>query len=235
MEHNLNLFDYVRIDHFRAFASYWEIPADEKTAVKGRWVKGPDEDFFWILNNYFASKQKDSFDKSTSSVINLPIIAEDLGYITDDVRELIKKLDFPGMKILLFAFGEDNPHHPYLPHNFKTNCIVYTGTHDNNTVRGWFENEASHKDKMRLFSYLGNEFGPTKISWEFIKLAMKSKANIAIIPMQDVLSLKANARMNIPAKPKGNWCWRISTRKMTSLPEKKLLQLCAANGRCDKP
>ncbi|MBE0478944.1 4-alpha-glucanotransferase, partial [Candidatus Aerophobetes bacterium] len=132
VKHNLTLFDVVRVDHFRGFMACWEVPAGERTAVKGKWVEAPGEDFFHTLGRHLPY---------------LPIIAEDLGVITPDVREVMQKFDFPGMRVLLFAFGEDNPAHPYLPHNYVKNCVVYTGTHDNNTARGWFEKEAAMEEK----------------------------------------------------------------------------------------
>jgi 4-alpha-glucanotransferase len=198
LAHNLELFDIVRIDHFRGLVAYWEIPANEKTAINGRWVQVPVYDFFNCL-----SQTLDHFKQSGR------IIAEDLGIITPDVVEVIKRYGFPGMKVLLFAFGEDNPKHPYLPHNFQPNCVVYTGTHDNNTVKGWFENEAFNKEKERLFNYLGHEVSGSEVHWELIQLAMKSAADLAIIPMQDILGLGQETRMNRPAVKQGNWRWRL--------------------------
>jgi len=149
------------------------------------------------------------------------MIAEDLGIITPDVKEVMQRFGFPGMKVLLFAFGEDNPAHPYLPHNYNSNCVVYTGTHDNNTVRGWFDKEAKPEDKKRLFEYLGREIKAKELAWELIHLAMKSAANIAIFPMQDILGLGQAARMNKPATKKGNWQWRLLSKQLSlSLAEK---------------
>lgn len=215
IDHNLKLFDIIRIDHFRGFIAYWQIPASEETAVKGKWVKAPAEDFFQTLLKRFPTSQ---------------IVAEDLGIITPEVKRIIKKFGFPGMKILMFAFGEDKPEHPYLPNNFIENCVVYTGTHDNNTIRGWFENEADNTSKKRLFLYIGKECAADELNWEFIKLAFKSIAKIAIIPMQDILGLAANARMNLPSTLGGNWSWRFLEPALT--PEikqrlKGLTQECA--------
>ncbi len=192
--HNLSLFDVLRLDHFRGFVAYWEIKAGEKTALKGKWAKIDAVSFFDTL---FSHYEKERF------------IAEDLGDITPDVREIIKRYSLPGMKILLFAFGDDFPYGEYLPSVFKENCVVYTGTHDNNTVRGWWENEAGNKEKNRIFEYLGKKIKTADISSEFIRLAMFSPADTAVIPMQDILGLGADARMNTPAVRKGNWEWRL--------------------------
>jgi len=196
VRHNLQLYDHLRIDHFRGFVQYWEIPANEPLASSGKWVEVPTRDFLDTLKRTFNP---------------LPIIAEDLGVITDDVREIMTEYDLPGMKVLLFAFGEDIEKHPYLPHNFARHCVVYTGTHDNNTVRGWFENEASPKEKENLFSYIKHEVAARDIHWAFVEIAMMSKADIAILPMQDVLGLGQEARFNKPATTRGNWQWRMSS------------------------
>jgi len=191
---NLELFDIVRIDHFRGFSAYWEIPAEEPTAVRGEWVEVPGEDFFRVLLGHFPDP---------------PIVAEDLGTITQDVRELMDHFSLPGMKLLVFAFGDDLATNPYIPHNHVKNCLIYTGTHDNNTVRGWFETELTEDDKGRLFRYLGREVGQGEIHHEMIRLAMMSVANTAIVPMQDILGLGEEARMNRPARSDGNWQWQL--------------------------
>ncbi len=214
--HNLRLFDVVRIDHFRGFVGYWEIPADENNAVKGEWKMAPAEDFFRVLK-----------DKNP----HLPLIAEDLGIITPDVREVMEHFAFPGMKVLLFAFGEDDSMHPYLPHTYDENCVVYTGTHDNNTVRGWFEREAKPAEKKRVFRYIGRKVKKREIHWEFIRLAMQSVAKTAVIPMQDVLGLGKEARMNLPATGKGNWEWRLLPSQITSHLAKKISSITETYGR----
>lgn len=198
--HNLALFDVLRVDHFRGFVAFWEVPATEQTAVNGHWVQAPAEDFFTVL---------------TRSLSNLSIIAEDLGTITPDVKEIMKRFGFPGMRVLLFAFGEDLPTHPYLPHNYVPNCVVYTGTHDNNTVKGWFESEAGPSEKQRLFRYLGREVSAENVHSELIRLAMESIANTVVFPMQDVLGLGEEARMNRPASRAGNWEWRLLPEQLT--------------------
>jgi 4-alpha-glucanotransferase len=135
------------------------------------------------------------------------------------------------MKVLLFAFGEDHPMHPYLPHTYERNCVVYTGTHDNNTIRGWFEKEASSDDKRRLSRYLGRPVGPDEIHWELIRLAMGSVANTAIFPLQDILGLGEESRMNRPATTWGNWEWRLKPDQLTQAVSDKLLEMTETYGR----
>lgn len=214
--HNLELFDVMRIDHFRGFVAFWEVAVVEKTAVKGRWMSAPAYDFFNVLINRFG---------------RMPIIAEDLGIITDDVREVMRHFAFPGMRVLLFAFGDDSPTHPYLPHNYVQNCVVYTGTHDNNTARGWFDSEAASLEKERLFRCVGHEVSSESVNWELIQLAMRSIANTVIIPMQDILGLGAAARMNQPAQPRGNWVWRLKLQQLSPDIEKMLADITETSGR----
>ena len=216
MEHTLNLFNVLRIDHFRGFVAYWEVPAGEKTAINGRWVEVPVEDFFNALLKRFSY---------------LPIIAEDLGIITPDVREVMNHFEFPGMKLLLFAFGEDHPMHPYLPHTYEKHYVAYTGTHDNNTIKGWFEKEATPEDKRRLFRYLGREVPLEELHWEMIRLAMMSVANLVIFPMQDLLGLGEKARMNRPATKEGNWRWRLLPQQLTPLLTRRFLEMTEIYGR----
>jgi len=196
LQHNLRFCDIVRIDHFRGLVAYWEVPAEEETAVNGKWVSAPVDDFFHHLLRKFAC---------------LPIIAEDLGTISADVRETMRRYRLPGMRVLLFAFGEDFPNGAFLPHNHVKNCLVYTGTHDNNTIRGWFETEATSETRANLLKYLGDRANVTaeRIHWELIRLAMMSVADTAVIPMQDLLGLGTEARMNNPSRPAGNWHWRL--------------------------
>ncbi len=216
IEHNLKLFDVVRIDHFRGFVDYWEIPAQEQTAVNGDWVKVSYDDFFTTLLKKFGS---------------LPIIAEDLGIITAEVSEAMNTYEFPGMKVLLFAFGGDLKTHPYIPDNYIKNCVAYTGTHDNNTVRGWIEHEATDREKGNLWEYLGGEVPREELPWELIGLLMKSVANTVIIPMQDVLGLGQQDRMNLPGTPSGNWRWRLLPAAITSSLSKKVSQLTELSKR----
>lgn len=216
MKQNLKLFDMVRIDHFRGFVAYWEVPSSEQTAVNGRWIEAPVEDFFTTLFKHFPY---------------LPIIAEDLGTITPDVREIIHHFEFPGMRLLLFAFGWDLPTNPYAPHNHIKNCVVYTGTHDNNTVRGWFEKEIPPEDKKRLFNYLGREVSGQDIHWELIKLAMMSVAKMVILPMQDILGLGEESRMNRPSTTKDNWLWRLLPEQITPSLVQKFREITEIYGR----
>ncbi len=214
--HNCTLFDALRIDHFRGFVAFWEVPYGEKTAVNGRWVTVPAENFFATLSREFPS-------------INL--IAEDLGYITPDVRDIMQRFGFPGMRVLLFAFGEDQPAHPYLPHNYIPQCVAYTGTHDNNTARGWFEHEATPQDRQRLCRYLGRETVSKHVHADLLRLAMGSVANMVIIPMQDILGLGQEARMNRPSTVSGNWEWRLVPEQLTSECGEFLRELTCIYGR----
>jgi 4-alpha-glucanotransferase len=216
MKHNLLLFDFVRIDHFRGFVAYWEVPAGHETAMRGKWVQVPHEGFFQELFRQipFAA-----------------IFAEDLGYITADVREVVSKHNFPRMVVLHFAFDGDPARNPYMPHNYTENLIVYTGTHDNNTTRGWFEKDIGKQTRQNLFNYLGRRVSASEVSWELMRVAMASVARVAIIPMQDVLGLGAPARMNLPSKHDGNWRWRMRPGQTTGRLAERLHKLTAAYGR----
>jgi 4-alpha-glucanotransferase len=216
IQHVLSLYDTIRIDHFRGLVAYWEVPAHEVNAINGRWVDVPSDDFFTRLCA--------SFSHST-------IIAEDLGIITDDVRRVMNMFKFPGMKVLLFAFGDDNPMHPYLPHTYEKNCVVYTGTHDNNTVRGWFDHEATIQNKSRLFRYLGKAVRSHQISNELVRLAMMSVADSVIIPMQDILGLGKEGQMNKPSTISGNWEWRFHPSVITIKITDHFRSLTMASGR----
>ncbi|TVM31596.1 4-alpha-glucanotransferase [Oceanidesulfovibrio marinus] len=186
--------DSVRLDHFRGFAAYWEVPADHETAQHGSWVEAPGEALFATLYKTFNC---------------VPIIAEDLGVITADVRELKDRFGFPGMKVLLFAFGDNIAQSPYIPHAVEENSIIYTGTHDNNTFNGWFFGEASQDDKERFKQYCGLSTDPHHPHRHAIRLAMTSVSRTALFPMQDVFGLGSDSRMNVPAVAGGNWTWRM--------------------------
>lgn len=216
MRKSLERCHVLRIDHFRGFVSSWEVPAGQKTAVKGKWADAPGDDFFRALIKYIP---------------NPALIAEDLGYITADVRELLGKLGLPGMKVLLFAFGEDIENNPYIPHNVGENSVIYTGTHDNNTSRGWFEEEASDADKERLFSYLGRKVNARRINWELLRLAMGSVSSIAVFPMQDILGLGADSRMNDPAGNHPSWQWRLKPGELDRKAGERLRELTRLYGR----
>lgn len=216
IEHSLKLYDILRIDHFRGFIGYWEVPSQHKTAKNGKWVKAPAMDFFSRLKERFCP---------------FPIIAEDLGFITPAVKKVMSHFGFPGMKVLLYAFGRNDSMHPYLPHNCEENCIAYTGTHDNNTVRGWFEKEAKPKERRRVFRYLGRRVSEREVHWELIRLVMMSVASTVIIPMQDVLGLGEKARMNRPASSKGNWEWRLLPQHLTARHAEQLSEITEVYGR----
>ncbi len=212
----VSLHDMVRIDHFRGFIDYWEVPAGEPTAERGTWVDGPGMDFLLRLARRSPC---------------LPIIAEDLGANTPPVQQALDRLDLPGMRILLYAFGRALPESPHIPHNHIRHCILYTGTHDNNTVRGWFDREASREDKNRFFDYIGRRVPPGRVHWEFIRLAMSSVAGIAIIPMQDLLGLGEEARMNLPGTTEGNWEWRMLQEQFAGAPTDALRLMTVLSGR----
>lgn len=214
--HNLRYFDMVRLDHFRGFVAYWEVPASEETAVNGKWVKAPARALFNTLLKRFPF---------------LPMIAEDLGIITPDVREIMNGFGFPGMKLLLFAFGDDPATNPYIPHNHVKNCVVYTGTHDNNTTRGWFEQDATDWEKENLLRYLGRGIDGTSVSWELVRVAMMSVAGAVVIPMQDFLDLGAEARMNTPATPFGNWEWRVAGEQLAGPVAERISGMTRLYGR----
>ena len=194
IEHNLDMFDSVRLDHFRGFAGYWEIPANEETAVNGKWVDVSGHALFSAI----ARRRP-----------NLPIIAEDLGVITPDVRELQRKLDFPGMAVLQFGFGGNLMENPHAPFMHCHNQVVYTGTHDNAPTRGWFAHSASWEEKSKLAAYVGYEITEDNAPATLVRLALASVADMAIVPVQDILGLDMHARMNTPSTTEGNWCWRL--------------------------
>ncbi|HBA33229.1 MAG TPA: 4-alpha-glucanotransferase [Gammaproteobacteria bacterium] len=186
----LELSDLTRIDHFLGFSSSWEIPAHEMTAIHGYWVNGPGDVFFESLQKSFSP---------------LPLIAEDLGIVTDDVVRLRERFELPGMKILQFAFDSDSSN-PYLPHNHQPNGVIYTGTHDNNTTMGWY-NGLPDRVRQRVHTYFGES--PEPMPWLLIRGAFASVCHLAIVPMQDLLSLGAEHRMNVPGTTEGNWSWRF--------------------------
>jgi 4-alpha-glucanotransferase len=208
------LTDIVRLDHFRAFAAYWAVPAGEKTAINGRWLPGPG---------------KKLFDAVRAELGKVPLVAEDLGTITPDVRRLLTKLGLPGMKILQFAFYEADS--PYLPHRHVPNAVVYTGTHDNDTTRGWWAT-LDPKARWRVSSYLGSD--GAEIEWDLIRAAYGSVADRAIVPLQDVFGLGSEARMNTPAEAHGNWSWRVRDEDFRNDRNARLLELAQMTGRGKK-
>ena len=207
---NLQLVDWLRIDHFRGLAAYWEIPVNEKTAINGHWIKAPIIQFIKSLMCKFP---------------HLPFIAEDLGIITEDVARIIEKYHFPGMRVLLFAFGDDFPDSTHLPHHHITNCVVYTGTHDNNTIQGWINQELNSKLKKHLSQYLGKARLSDESHWDLIRMAQGSVARLAIIPIQDILGLGEESRMNHPANSQNNWRWQLTSEQISELKKKALPRL----------
>jgi 4-alpha-glucanotransferase len=209
----LDYIDIIRIDHFRGFQAYWAVEQGEATAIAGKWIEAPGEALFKVLNDKLGK---------------LPVLAEDLGVITPEVEALRDKFEFPGMKVLQFAFGSDRGN-PFLPFNYPRNCVVYTGTHDNDTTVGWF-NQLSDYEKSAVLNYLGCTC-PEGIHWDLIRLALSSVANQAIIPLQDVLELGTEARMNYPSKPEDNWDWQYQPDALTSELRSHLKTLTETYGR----
>lgn len=208
IQRTLMMVDIVRVDHFRGFEGYWEIPAREATAEHGRWVKAPGDALFEAINRALGK---------------LPIIAEDLGIITPEVEALRLKFGFPGMKVLQFGFALDNDP-KYLPHSFERDFIVYPGTHDNNTVFGWFNEEVrTGPEKWNCLRYLGTD--GHDLAWDFIRMAWRSVANQAVATLQDVMSLGNEARMNFPSVPSGNWQWRYTSDMLTDALLARLREL----------
>jgi len=209
---NLHLYDIIRIDHFRGFYNYWEVPGGAETAVNGRWVDGPRTHFF---------------DTVLSALKELPLIAEDLGEPDPGVYELRDYYNFPGMKVLQFAWGSDGAD-PFLPQNYDKNCVVYTGTHDNDTTQGWYRT-TSEKERDYLRRYLrvdGND-----VTWDMMRLAMMSCANRAIVPLQDCMNLGSEARMNTPATSSGNWTWRFRSDQLGDSIKAGLAEMAELYGR----
>jgi len=212
MRRTLDLSDVVRVDHFRGFAGFWEIPADARTAIEGRWVDGPGAKLFDALKRAIPS---------------LPIIAEDLGVITEDVVTLREQFQLPGMKVLQFAFGggDDNP---FLPHNYVENCVAYTGTHDNSTTVGWWHGLQQH-ERDCVTNYLNTDI--SEIHWAMIAALQVSVANTVIFPLQDVMGLDDSNRMNFPGKMEGNWAWRFRWEELRDSDSIRMHELTQQNGR----
>lgn len=219
----LDLYDMVRIDHFRGFDEYYTIPFSHVNARNGEWVKGPGIDLFNALNEEFG---------------DMNIIAEDLGFLTDSVRDLLKATGYPGMKILQFGFGKDNEDSEYLPHNYPRNCVVYTGTHDNDSIKGWLSSYESEEDRQTVIDYLGLDVDASEpldtikdINWKFVQMCMNSVADYCIIPMQDILGLSSESRMNIPSTVGNNWKWRIKKGAFDDEIIERLRTLTRVSGR----
>jgi 4-alpha-glucanotransferase len=212
----LNLYDVVRIDHFRGFADYWEVPAGEETAINGRWVDGPGADFFHAVK---------------SGLGELPIIAEDLGDLSPAVAVLRNQFALPGMKILQFAFSSDASD-KFLPHNYKTNFVVYTGTHDNDTSWGWYQVSSQERERDYFRRYLRT--GGEDVPWSLIDAAFRSVAVMALAPLQDVLGLGTDTRMNLPGRADGNWQWRFVPEQITGHVIERLREVTTIYGRDPK-
>lgn len=219
----LDYVDIIRIDHFRGFESFWaveldsEVEPEQRTAEKGEWVEAPGKEFFERLREKLGK---------------LPILAEDLGVITPEVEALRDHFEFPGMKILQFAFGSD-PGNPFLPFNYGRNCVVYTGTHDNDTTMGWFETREEW-EREAILRYLG-QISPDGIHWDLIRLAYSSIADLAILPVQDLLGLGTDARMNFPGKAEGNWAWRYWSGALNHELGDRLRSMVQTFGRAPQP
>src|SRR2546423_7056355 len=215
--------DIARIDHFRGFAACWEIPGGDTTAERGRWVEAPGWELFTAIREALGE---------------LPIIAEDLGVITPDVEKLREDFGFPGMRILQFAFSSDAKNID-LPHNYHPNVVVYTGTHDNDTTVGWFNSvagEGSTRDVFQIererrfaLKYLNTD--GKEIHWDFIRAVLASVANTAVVPLQDLLGLGTEARMNLPNSTEGNWAWRYEPGALTDKIALRLKNLSELYGR----
>jgi len=204
--------DYIRLDHFRGFEQFWEIPAHEKTAIRGRWVDGPKDDLFDHLNKALGG---------------LPFFAEDLGYITPEVHALRERLKIPGMAVLQFAFSNTGAH-VYLPHRLTRNHVIYTGTHDNDTTMGWWS-RCNGYERQCAESYLGNS--GQEMHWALIRAAQASVASLCVVPLQDILGLGSEARMNIPSQPEGNWTWRFPQGVLTPTIAQQLATLAEVTDR----
>ncbi len=245
----LTMVDIVRLDHFRGFSAYWEVPADEKTAINGQWVPGPGQDFFNKIKAAFVSVDN-AVDESqptqneeipteftglsagVSQVLetDLPIIAEDLGVITDDVVALREAFNFPGLKIMVFAFDSDASNE-FLPHHYTTDNVVYTGTHDNDTSVGWYQ-RVEEKERDFARRYLARD--GHDIAWDLIRAAWGSVAIYALAPMQDFLSLDNSARMNHPSTLGGNWNWRMPANAMDEFLRSRIQEMNQVYGRSAK-
>ena len=213
--YSFRLYDVVRIDHFRGFDEYYSIPYGEENAINGKWNKGPGIDLFNVIKERLG---------------NVDIIAEDLGFLTQSVKDLLNETGYPGMKIIQFAFDsrEDSD---YLPHNYNNNCIVYTGTHDNSTIQGWYR-QVNDEDKEMCINYMNNRYNQDQDKhWDFICLAMRSVANTCIIPVQDYLGLGDEARINTPSTLGNNWVWRMDYNSFNKEIIEKIKTLTKLYGR----
>ena len=218
LAHCFELYDVVRIDHFRGFDEYYSIPSEDKTAKNGHWEKGPGIELFRAVGKALGNKE---------------VIAEDLGFMTDSVRRLVRESGFPNMKVLEFAFDsrDTGSRNDYLPHNYNENCVAYTGTHDNQPIASWFE-AISEKERKMARDYLSDHFTPPqKLHRAFISLLMRSNARLCVIPMQDWLGLGDESRINTPSTASGNWQWRLESNQLTPDLEKEIFNITSIFGR----
>ena len=207
-----DLYGAIRLDHFRGFEAYWAIPAEDENAINGQWVKAPGAKLFAALKRHLGE---------------LPFIAEDLGLITKEVNALRQEFNLPGMRILQFGFGNRNAH-SYLPHHYEPNTVVYTGTHDNDTTLGWWENGATAIEHQAVRDYVGDT---SDVVWSLIRVAATSVADICLFPMQDLLVLGSSARMNTPAEARNNWGWRCPPAVLTARLSGRLAALVDVTDR----
>ena len=220
LAHNLALFDVARLDHFRAFYDYWEVLAGEKTAINGAWQYGPADDFFKTLQKEFPE---------------MPFIAEDLGYVGQGVYDLRDRFDLPGMVVLQYGFSDDIATSVFALHNHRPNMIAYTGTHDNNTTKGWWKEEMQPADRKRAAAYLNETLTEENISLALIKAALMSVAELAIFPLQDLLNLDEKAIMNKPSTAEGNWSWRVTKEQLSEIDQEYWQELLGLYGRIENP
>ena len=216
LEHVFKLYDVIRIDHFRGFDEFWAVPYGAADAMGGKWKKGPGYSLFAAMKQKLGEKE---------------IIAEDLGYLTKSVLRLVKRTGFPGMKVLQFAF-ESDADNTYLPHNYTSNAVVYTGTHDNDTTRGWYI--ASDEKHLEFINKYADIHCSQTATWNLIRLAMQSVADTAIIPIQDYLDIGSDGRINTPSTLGGNWCWRLLPGELTEDLAARMKELAQIYGRISK-
>lgn len=216
IQRNLQFFDLVRMDHFRAFSAYWEVPGGSEDATYGKWQPGPGADVFNHISRKFGK---------------LPFVAEDLGDIDEDVYTLRDQFNLPGMRVLQFAFDSAMPISEHIPHNYNHNSIAYTGTHDNNTIKGWFENDIDRKTQKRIQEYAARKVSAKNINKVMIRMCYASAAKMVVIPIQDILGLDGSARMNTPSSSDGNWTWQLNSGSLTPNTMKYLQNLCIEYNR----
>lgn len=216
IKRNLELCDIIRFDHFRGFSEYWEVPAGFSDAINGKWTPGPGKKFFDLVKKEFPS---------------MPFIAEDLGYIDDRVYRLRDEYSLPGMVVLQFAFGDSTPQSAYIPHNYSYNSIVYTGTHDNNTTKGWYNDELDDRTRNEAAEYIGHDLDRDSCNEDFIRLAYSSVAKLAVIPVQDILGLDSHARLNKPSTSEKNWSWKMKKSDLANNFFWKLRRMAVIYGR----